>query len=221
MDVTEYVRDMRKSLILLMMAIQLAGCASASNARDEDNRRVGTYEEKYVNTRFDNSNIAHRQLLDMNRDLVVDLWKFYEKKQSSDEEQGELVLIRKEVDGNFDGRIDSILYYNEHEALIREELDTNFDGEVDVVRYYSNSQLAKVENYSASQANYKIDEAGDVTPVPSSTRFYRKGVLTREEVDDDLDGKLNVVIVFDANGKIVQKGFDHNGDGQINAWERY
>jgi antitoxin component YwqK of YwqJK toxin-antitoxin module len=182
---------------------------------------VGTYEEKYVNTRFDNSNIAHRQLLDMNRDLVVDLWKFYEKKQSSDEEQGELVLIRKEVDGNFDGRIDSILYYNEHEALIREELDTNFDGEVDVVRYYSNSQLAKVENYSASQANYKIDEAGDVTAVPSSTRFYRKGVLTREEVDDDLDGKLNVVIVFDANGKIVQKGFDHNGDGQINAWERY
>lgn len=211
-----------KKIFFLLLAILLfmAACAS-SGTSSQQSRRVGTYEEKFVNARFDNSEIAHKQLLDMNRDLVVDLWKFYVNKKSSDEEKGELILVRKEVDGNFDGRVDSILYYNDHEELIREEMDTDFDGYVDAIRYYANAQLAKVENYDSEKTRFQIDGEPRSSLVPASTRYYRKGVLTREELDDDLDGRLNTVIVFDATGKIVQKGFDQTGDGQIDAWERY
>ena len=211
---------MKRCFLWIMAALCVMSCAS-SNTRDADNRRVGTYEEKFVNQRFDNSSIAHKQLLDMNRDLVVDLWKFYENKQSSDEEKGVLILVRKEVDGNFDGRVDSILYYNDHEELIREEMDIDFDGFVEVIRYYSNSQLAKVEDYGSETTRFQIDGEGAKPGIPMSTRYYRKGVLTREEIDEDLDGKLNAVVVFDAKGKIVQKGFDHNGDGQIDEWVRF
>ena len=214
--------------VKLMMSMVLAifvitACASSKEARREDNRLIGTYEEKYVNTRFEDTEgrESHRQIYDMNHDKGVDLWKFYKTKQALDEDKPTLILLRKEIDANFDGRIDNILYYNDNEELIREELDLDFDGFVELIRYYSGSVIAKVEYYTTDASHFLIDIKGSEPGFPNMTKSYRSGILTREEVDADLDGKPERITIYDATGKIMQQGRDGNHDGEIEEWLRF
>ena len=61
----------------------------------------------------------------MNRDGKVDMWKFYTIKQGLEQDAPpEYVLIRKELDLNFDGRVDRIMYYDAKETLALEEIDS-------------------------------------------------------------------------------------------------
>jgi len=208
--------------VLLLVIFVFAGCASTKSAeREDEGRRFGTYEEKYVNTRFDEEDTAHKQVYDMNRDKIVDLWKFYAAKKAADEDEAKLVLLRKEVDANFDGRVDMILYYNDKEELIREEIDVDFDGFVEFVRYYSGSVISKIEYFTTERSRYVIDQFGNNPGLPNVTKLYRSGVMTREEIDANLDTHLERVTVYDAKGHVLQVGEDTTHDGQIDTWTRY
>ncbi len=214
----------RVDLLLMMLVIVFvsASCASTKRAsREEEVHSFGSYEEKYVNTRFEDVETAHKQVYDMNRDKVVDLWKYYAIKQASDEEEGKLVLLRKEFDANFDGRVDTILYYNDKEELIREEIDVDFDGFVEFIRYYSGRVISKIEYFTTDNSRYVIDQRGSNPGLPNVTKQYRHGVMTREEIDENLDTHLEVVKVYDAQGRLLQVGEDTTHDGQIDTWTRY
>lgn len=208
-----------KYRILLFLTIGSALLTSC--ATDSKQKHAQKYEEKFINTRFDEKEVSQRQLFDMNKDHTVDLWKFYKNKQASDEERGTLVLMRKEVDANFDGRVDSILFYNDKEELIAEEGDKNFDGFVDYKRYYDAKVLTKIEYFDTETTRYVIDIEGSEPGFPNRTRYYRKGVLSREEIDSNVDGKFDSVTLFDADGNIMQQGDDKNGDGLVDDWKRY
>ncbi len=179
------------------------------------------YIEQAQNPRFDNTNVK-KQVFDMNRDGNVDLWKFYAYKKMSDTEgDGDLLIIRKEVDLNFDGRVDRIMYYNQKENLTHEEIDTNFDGVIDRIHYYDNGMIIRTEFYQKEKNRVMIDGENNPEVNPDFVRYFRQGVLTREETDEGCDGYRELITLFNAEGNIAQVGYDDNDDGVIERWVRY
>ncbi len=214
----------RAGALICVATIFLAvpGCSKkAPQERSAIDELRMTYTEPATNMRFDNTDMR-RQVFDMNNDGTVDLWKYYSFKKTSDTEgEGEMVIARKELDLNFDGRIDRLMFYNQKENLIREEIDTNFDGIIDRIHHYDNNLINKTEFFQSSCNQVEIDGQNNPEVHPNLIRFYRQGTLTREEIDVACDGIRESVIIFNANGEIAQTGQDNNGDGIIELWTRY
>ena len=207
-------------LVMLLISLIFPACSGSDKSSETAAGRM-VFKEQKENQRFDNTGMK-RQVFDMNGDAAVDLWKFYSYKKAIDEEGlGELVIARKELDMNFDGTVDRIMYYNQKENLVREEIDANFDGVVDRIHYYDNGLVVKTEFYQEACNRYMIDEVNTAEVHPNLIRVFRNGILTREEMDVSCDGKREVVTVFNAEGDIVQIGMDENADGIIEKWLRF
>ena len=82
---------------------------------------------------------------DVNRDGTPDVHKYYDEEQ--DESSGALTrtLVRTEVDLNSDGVINLVRRYDEFGDILREEIDGNLDGEVDVIVYWEEGVQARRE----------------------------------------------------------------------------
>ena len=207
-------------IFTLVCILGATGCSGSDKSSDTAANRL-VFKEQKENLRFDNTGMK-RQVFDMDGDGQVDLWKFYTYKKAIDEEgEGELIIVRKELDMNFDGTVDRIMYYNQKENLIREEIDTNFDGIVDRMHYYDNGLIIKTEFYQEECNRFTIDQVSTSEVYPNLVRVFRQGILTREEMDVSCDGKREVVTVFNADGDIVQIGMDENSDGIIEKWLRF
>jgi hypothetical protein len=129
--------------------------------------------------------------IDVNGDNKADVFKFY--RVGADQKK---VLIRKELDVNFDQRIDIVQYYAGEagkETLVREELDLDFDGRVDQTRHYKDGYKHLVE------LDLGFDGRTD------TWRYYQK---TQTE-----DGRSVV--------RLVEKRRDTDGNGAVDVWEYY
>lgn len=195
--------------------ILMLGCATAEHREPAKNAPTVVRE----NTRFDND--AFRvQVSDMNHDGAPDVWKYYAEKSTLDGPQ-EFSLVRKELDLNFDGRIDRVMYYNSRENLSREEVDADFDGFIDRVQYYDRAILVKSEICSAECCRSPIDAPEKSSRTPNRVLFFSKGVLTREEVDSQCRGRVESISIFNNKKELIQTGYDTNGDESIDSWVKY
>lgn len=87
-----------------------------------------------------------------------------------------------ERDRNFDGKIDHITKYDDHNKKTYEEQDYNFDGEMDDFYYYGDGLLLRQE----IDSNY--DSAIDIWIHIKDGKFIQK-----YERDTDYDGVADVV----------------------------
>ena len=109
-------------LAICVCSLIFSGCSGSDKSSSTAAGRM-VFKEQKENLRFDNTGMK-RQVFDMNSDGQVDLWKFYTYKKTSDEEgEGELIIVRKELDLNFDGIVDRIMYYNQKENLMAPHLN--------------------------------------------------------------------------------------------------
>jgi len=149
------------------------------------------------------------QPFDLNNDNVADLWKLYTKeKENIDDAKETTKLARKEVDSNFDGKVDIWFHYNLLEALFKEEADSNFDGSIDLVSYYDKGRVVKRDVFIP----------GLLTPV--AARHFREGVLYKVELDKNHDGLVERWEIY-VEGKLAQVGHDSSGDGGLDYWESF
>ncbi len=206
-------------IVFCALPLMLSACSSSKKETETAADGHVVYMDVESCSRFDNSEMRV-QVYDMDRDGHVDLWKFYANKQASDEDQGENVIARKELDMNSDKKVDRIMFYNQKENLIREEVDSNFDGNIDWTHIYDNGILIRTEFFSAD-CNRQALDSDTHSLKPNVMRVFRKGILTREDIDTKCDGVIDRVTIFDANGEIAQVGLDHDNDGIIDEWVRY
>lgn len=75
--------------------------------------------------------------------------------------------------------------FNSKSVIIRGEIDQNKDGKPDLIEHFT---LGKYESLEF------LD--GDTGKVKKRT-FYKLGTKTREEIDQDGDGKFERVVEFD------------------------
>ena len=91
-----------------------------------------------------------------------------------------------------------------------QELKDHFDGKIDRWQYYSETGVAEKEGYSRKG-----------TTQPDTWQYFdAKGNLTRREIDENGDGKVDRTENF-LNGRVASVGVDSDGDGRIERWQTW
>jgi hypothetical protein len=141
-----------------------------------------------------------RRDLDLNRDNTPDAYQFIKVVD------GQTVVIRKEVDVNFDSKVDLIRNLDDKGELVSERLDTDFDARIDLVVFFEKGAVVRKE-YDTN-----FDQRVDMW------RFFEAGVIARREADLDYNGKVDYWEYYEA-GNIDRAGTDTDGDGEVDQWD--
>jgi len=140
---------------------------------------------------------------DLNRDDTPDVYQHYVK-----DAEGKERLVRKDMDVNWDGRIDILRWYDDQERLIKEDYDLDFDGRIDVTNFYDDAgKLIRKES------DLDFDGRSDLW------KYYEGGALVRKERDTSGDGKVDYFEYLE-KGEIDRIGEDLDGDGTVDRWTK-
>src|SRR5438128_11313223 len=114
------------ALATLMLAIS---CSTTKDAQKTDAAASGDGEKLSENIRQKQAGNEKVTEFDLNGDKKPDVWTYTVPGKSPDGKDIEK-LVRKELDINWDGRVDIARTYDDHEQVEREALDLDFDGKV-------------------------------------------------------------------------------------------
>jgi antitoxin component YwqK of YwqJK toxin-antitoxin module len=143
---------------------------------------------------------------DLNGDKKPDVWTYTVPSKTPEGKDYER-LVRKELDINWDGKVDIARNYDQKEQIEREALDLDFDGKVDQVNYYEKGVIVRKESDLASGGK------------PTLWRFYEKGKLVRKERDTNGDGKVDYWEYWEGD-QVDRVGEDLDGDGNVDKWTK-
>ena len=134
---------------------------------------------------------------DTNGDKTADVWVYVVAER----------MVRKELDINWDGRVDITPFYDAREEREREAMDLDFDGKVDSVYFYEKGINTRRER----------DLNGDGRP--DVWVYYEKGRLARKERDSNGDSRVDYWEYWE-NEQVDRVGEDLDGDGKVDRWTR-
>ena len=138
---------------------------------------------------------------DTNQDKKPDVTKLYENKANSQ------VLACKQVDLNYDGRVDIVYHYDQVGMISFEEFDLDFDGRFDLWTYYQGGKKVREE----MDTNYDRR--------PDFTKYFENDRMVRIERDTNNDGRVDEWQYYE-NGKLDRIGYDSSGGGRADKWDR-
>lgn len=193
--------------VVLATCLFALACSTTKDAKKGDGSSEGGGSEKLSeNIRQKQSGNEKVTEFDLNGDKKPDVWTYTAPGKSPDGKDIEK-LTRKELDINWDGRVDIARNYDEREQVEREALDLDFDGKVDQVNYYEKSIIVRKER--------DLSSAGR----PSLWLFYEKGKLVRKERDTNGDGKVDYWEYWEGE-QVDRVGEDLDGDGNVDKWTK-
>jgi hypothetical protein len=142
---------------------------------------------------------------DTNDDKKPDVTKLYDVRDNAG---GKVqVLACKQVDLNYDNKIDIVYHYDQAGTLSFEEFDLDFDGRYDLWAYYQGGQKVREE----MDTNYDRR--------PDFTKFFEGSRMVRIERDANNDGRVDQWEYYE-NGKLDRIGYDTSGSGRADRWDR-
>lgn len=158
--------------------------------------------------------------IDVNNDKKADVYKFY-RVLSGDpgDKSAKKVLVRKEMDVNFDQRFDIVQYFTGEpgkEILIREEMDLDFDGRVDTTRHYKDGHIERVELDLGFDGKIDTWRYYQLTKNDEGKTVNR---LIEKRRDKDGDGAVDVWEYF-TKGRLTKIGYDTTGDGSPDRFNK-
>jgi hypothetical protein len=194
--------DMRFWLTLLIL---VAGCAKkpAKSAADEAPKYKPIVEKTTPEGLI-------LQEVDIDADHHPDTFNYFRERSGAPR-----LLLRKEVDTNRDGKIDQITYYNDEAKIEREEVDGDFDGRFDWVEHWQAE--IQVDGTAGRWRRMMAEADSDHDGVMDTFTYYDgpAGQVTRKELDQDNDGRVDFWERFDDKGVVTKTGRDTDGDGRM------
>ena len=162
--------------------------------------------------------------IDVNGDHKPDVFKFYRNVEVAGADPAapktvKRALVRKELDVNFDQRIDIVEFYEGEpgkEQKVKEEFDLDFDGRVDETRHYKDGNVTLIEldlgfdGKTDTWSYYQLTQNEEGKPVNR---------LVERRRDTTGDGAVDVWEYY-TKGVIVKIGTDSNGDGTPDQFQR-
>lgn len=145
---------------------------------------------------------------DLDGDGRPEVYKYY-RSGSDPDHPGEKknLLVREDLDLNWDGKIDIWRYFDERGQVVKEEWDTDYDGKVDEIRYFEGGVIVRDERDRNNDGHFDV------------VRYYKNGKLERKEVDTNGDGKIDRWEYY--SGNILDRvGIDKDHDGTIDTWAK-
>ncbi len=200
---------MRRLFISSLAILAVAACSGGKDATKPDGKATGDGEEGETlaeNIRQKQSGDEKVTEFDLNGDKKADVWTYVVPAKTPEGKDYER-LARKELDINWDGKVDIARNYDDREQIEREALDLDFDGKVDQVSFFEKGVVVRKER--------DLSSAGR----PSLWLFYEKGKLVRKERDTNSDGKVDYWEYWE-NDQVDRVGEDLDGDGNVDKWTK-
>src|SRR6185437_9819006 len=125
----------------VLSTLAAIACSSTDSAKKPDGNASAADAggpTRLADDGFDPSCCTKREF-DLNKDGKPDAYQFVKVVD------GEPVIIRKENDVNFDGKIDLVRIMNEKGELSEERLDNDFDGKIDLVVFFEKGIIVRKE----------------------------------------------------------------------------
>ncbi len=202
----------------LFLLIFLLGCADSKEVQTTKQSLFITpkKKEKTINNRYQNDPMV--LYFDVNKDGCADMWKVYVDIVKNDQKQK--VLIRREIDMNYDGIPDYIKFYSEKGQIKREFLDQNFDQIFDTIRTYENNKVVRIEHFKKEPLNKDLITR-NLEVMPFKVHYFTtSGMLKKITEDRNSDGKEDYFFYY-LNGKLDRIGIDDDGDLKIDRWIKH
>lgn len=170
-----------------------------------DTNGDGTPDVRKVFQTMGEGNAIHAVMVcreaDLNHDGRKDVFRFY-----NDEGR----TLREEEDHDFDGRIDTITYFDGG-SVVRREMDTNADGMVDMRVFYRDVGAGESRSNAGTSENRPQERAREVRP-------FRAERETQN--DNNPEFRADYWEFYDAHGHVVRIGWDYDHDGRADRWDR-
>jgi hypothetical protein len=199
---------MRRLLVALGVMAAVLGCAGSKSATKPDEKTGTEVGDGSINEKIKRVQKGDETTTeyDLNGDKKPDVWVYSVKGKNAEGKDAER-LVRKELDINWDGRIDIAREYDDREQMARESLDLDFDGKVDQFNYYEKNAIVRKERDLTSSG--KISE----------WVFFEKGKVVRKERDGNGDGKVDYWEYWEGD-QVDRVGEDLDGDGNVDKWTK-
>lgn len=184
----------------------LWGCAGGKEAQRSDGAGSGdgTVVAEGIRQKMNGNEKVTE--FDLNQDKKPDLWTYTVAAKTADGKDIDRV-VRKEMDLNWDGKVDVSKVYDDREQVVREAMDLDFDGKVDQVNYFEKNVVVRKERDLSASGK------------PSLWLFYEKGKLVRKERDTNSDGKVDYWEYWEGE-QVDRVGEDLDGDGNVDKWTK-
>ena len=198
------VKKMRR--IVLLLCAGLVACSTSKDAQKGDGKAADSPDkpaEQIHQKAQGNEKVTE---YDLNGDKHPDVWAYTVTTKTPEGKEYDR-LSRKELDLNWDGKVDVSRTYDEKEQIVKEALDLDFDGKVDQINYYEKGVIVRKES--------DLSSAGK----PSLWKFYEKGKLVRKERDTNGDGKVDYWEYWEGD-QVDRVGEDLDGDGNVDKWTK-
>lgn len=185
----------------------LAGCSGGRQSTKEEAKEAESGSERLAES-ISQSRRGDEKVteFDLNHDKKPDVWSFTVPAKSEDGKDYDR-LVRKELDINWDGKVDIRREYGEKEQVQRESLDLDFDGRIDQVNFYEKGGIVRKERDL------------DYNQKPDLWIFYEKGKIVRKERDTNSDGKVDYWEYWEKD-QVDRVGEDLDGDGNVDKWTK-
>lgn len=159
---------MRTTTITLTLTLLLGGCAGSSGTADSAADVGGPRPTEIIHEDCDVT-AASAERMDANADGIADVTSVKSGSQIS----------CQAFDLNFDGKVDSWVYFDPNGQVRRRESDYDRDGRIDEIAVFSGGVLS--EKHRATTMHNRLD----------TWDFYKAGVLARSERDSDGDAQID------------------------------
>lgn len=170
-----------------------------------DTNGDGTPDVRKVFQTMGEGNAIHAVMVcreaDLNHDGRKDVFRFY-----NDEGR----TLREEEDHDFDGRIDTITYFDGGQ-VVRREMDTNADGMVDMRLYYRDAAASENARTLGGTSENRTERAHDIRPFRAEREMVN---------DNNPEFRADRWEFYDAQGRVVRIGIDYDHDGRADRWDR-
>ena len=196
-----------RRLIAPLAACFLIACGT-DKSTDRTDEQVDTSKSERLAENVSQSRQGNEKVTeyDLNRDKKPDVYVYTVPAKTEDGRDYDR-LVRKELDINWDGKIDISRSYTDNEQIESEKIDLDFDGQVDQKNFYTKGVIVRKER----DIGY--------TGKPNTWIFYEKGKIVRKERDGDGDGKIDYWEYWE-NDQIDRFGEDLDGDGNVDRWTK-
>jgi len=185
--------------ILFLAVLALAGCPKKTTTVQGPSAPEDDFKTVDTQTMPDGLILVQS---DTNGDHQYDVFNYYQP-LSNDRKQ----LVRKELDANRDGRVDTITYYGDDGDVSREEMDRDFDGQFDWTDRYQNDVRVMSE----------VDSNHDGKPDVFTYYEGNPPRVSSKESDTNGDTLIDLWEKFDDNGLVTRTGRDTDGDGKMDV----
>ena len=200
---------------LVVMSWFLTTSIACGGPAKNTKQKTTTVKKQIPEPNVGNANEIVKKYALRKNEKRANLWKVFVKKNDSQgKEKANLVLVRIEIDLNFDGKIDIKRFYKKN-VKTHEMFDLDYDGKIDLITYYSQGYPFKKAYFLHSKTKPDVFKYFEVEGKKGKKHIR----LVRKERDTDLDGKIDYWEYWE-NGSLDRIGRDTDFNGKVDVWEK-